>query len=99
LLVNVAQGNQSIDAVSSDLSMVGMQLRVAHPINNKEPLMMSISMPSDDLEQYSKQTPLQVTGKIVWQKKDGDKNFCGVEFANMNEASRKALKKCFDFYS
>ena len=98
LLVKLSQGNRAFDAVSSDFSMVGLRLRVSDSMNEREPLMLSLSLPNDDLKLYANQPPLQLEARIAWQKKDGDKNFCGVEFVNLDESKRTALKQCVDFF-
>jgi len=99
LLVKITQGDRELDAVSSDFSMVGLQLRMAEAVNASEPLSLSVSMPSDDLDHYSNQAPLQLSGHIAWQRKDGKKTLCGVEFDKMDETKRAAIKRCIDFYN
>ncbi len=98
LLVKIAQAGRELDAVSSDFSMLGLQLRMAEAVNQSEPLEVSVTMPGNDLEHYSSQPPLQLKGRIAWQRMEGKKHLCGVEFVNMDEPKRAALKQCFDFY-
>ena len=99
LLVKVTQRDQVLDALSSDFSMLGIRLRVAHPLQASEPLLLSISMPGDDLQQYSNQAPLRITGKLAWQKPEGDRYLCGVEFVDVDQALEAALKQCIDLYA
>ena len=99
LLVKVTQGNQSLEAVSSDFSMIGMRLRMAEEVNEHDSLKLSITVPSDDLNHYASQAPLLVTGRIAWLKKEGGKNLCGVEFVNTDDTQRKGLQQCFDYFN
>ena len=98
LLVKVMQGGRELDAVSSDFSMLGLQLRMAQTVNASEPLTVSVTVPSDDLEHYSNQPPLQLDARIAWQRMEGKKCLCGVELINMTEQKRATLKQCFEFY-
>ncbi len=99
LLVRVAQHGREQDAVSSDFSMKGLRLRIANRVDEKTALKLSIRLPSDDLNRYSSQPPVSLEGRIAWQRQDDDKYLCGVEFVNMNEQTRGAIKQCFEFFN
>jgi methyl-accepting chemotaxis protein len=98
LLVKVSQDGREVDAVSTDFSMSGMRLRIAHAVDEKKHLALSILLPDENLDRYSNQKPVQIEGHVVRQYKDGDKYLYGVEFVSMNEQNREAIKKCFEFF-
>lgn len=98
LLVKVAQGGSELEAVSSDFSMVGLRLRMSAGLNEREPVTLALSMPSDDMSTYASQPPLQIAGRVAWQHKEGERYLCGVEFVDMDERSQAALKQCFGFF-
>ena len=99
LLIKVAQGDKPLEAVSSDFSMTGLRLRLPLPLNEREPIALSIFLPKDYLDEYSTQNPLRVKGRIVRQSKSGENYLCSVEFANPNEHERDMIKKCFAFFN
>ena len=98
LLVKVAQNGNEQDAVSSDFSMVGLRLRLANPVDEKINLALSIRQPSDDLNRYASQPLISLEGRVAWQRKEGDKYLCGVEFVGMNDRKRDAIRQCFEFF-
>lgn len=98
LLVKISQDGKEQGAVSSDFSMSGLCLRIARSIDKTRPLALSLLLPSDDLNNYSSQKPVNIEGRVAWQRKDGDKYLCGVEFVKMDEQKRSAIKQCFEFF-
>ena len=98
LLVRVMQNGKEQDAVSSDFSMVGVCLRVAEPVDKKQPLTLSLRLPDDDLHKYSNQPPVDLEGRVAWLRREGEKYLCGVEFIKMNEQNKTAIKQCFEFF-
>ncbi|MFA6920802.1 MAG: methyl-accepting chemotaxis protein [Gallionella sp.] len=98
LLVKVLQNRKEQDAVSSDFSMVGLRLRVAEAVDEKQTLALSLLLPDDDLNKYSNQAPVSLEGRVAWQHKEGDKYLCGVEFVRMDNQKRAAIKQCFEFF-
>ncbi len=99
LLVRVQQGDQTIEAVTSDFSMTGMKLRLSQPMNEAEPLNLAIYLPNEDMEKYEEQEALRVKAKILWQRLENDARVCGVEFVNLDDAKRNAIKECFVFFN
>ncbi|MBI5627101.1 MAG: Tar ligand binding domain-containing protein [Nitrosomonadales bacterium] len=98
LLVKISNGGQTIEAVSSDFSLTGLRLRLPHPVNESEQADLSIYLPNEDLNQYERQEPLHIKGRILWQRKEADGYVCGVEFVNADEGKRSMIKKCFAFF-
>ena len=100
LLVLVDDQGAERDAITSDFSMTGACLRLTLPLQTKvgESLHMRIMIPSDDLREYTQQTPTEMTGSIVWQKAQDDHVYYGVRFTNENEQQRLQIERCFHFY-
>ncbi len=98
LLVKIAQGGHTIEAVSSDFSMTGMRIRLPQPVNEREQVDLSIYLPNEDLNQYEHQDVLRIKGRILRQQKEADGYICGVEFMGVDESKRNRIKKCFAFF-
>jgi methyl-accepting chemotaxis protein len=99
LRVKITQDGTTCEAVASDFSLKGLRLRLAQPLREREQLDLALYLPNDELEQYSKQEPLRINGRVAWQRKDGENHQCGVEFQNLDEAKVKLIKRCFAFYN
>jgi methyl-accepting chemotaxis protein len=99
LRVKITQDGTTFEAVASDFSLKGLRLRLTQPVREREQLELALYLPNDDLYHYEKQEPLRVRGSIAWLKKDRENYHCGVEFENVDEATVKLMKKCFEFYN
>ena len=99
LRVKASQGGEMIECLSSDISLVGLRLRLPLPVSEREPVDLLLYLPNDNLEQYEKQAPLPLKGRISWQRKEHDSHLCGVEFIDLNEGKRQMIKKCFMFFN
>ncbi len=98
LLVEVAQGGEDVEAVSRDFSLSGARLYLSTPLDTARPVDLSVYLPSDDLDQYNRQPPLQLKGRIAWQRPSGQRHLCGIEFVDMTDAQRAKMRECFDYY-
>jgi len=99
LLVKVNQGEHNLEGVTKDFSMSGMRLILSHPLEAKEKVDLGIYLPQEDLEQYKNQTPVNLVGKVAWQRIEGESHLCGVEFVDLDDDKRRYLKTCFDFFN
>lgn len=99
LLVKIAQGSQHIEGVTNDFSMTGMSLSLPHPFESKDKLNLGIYLPYEDINKYRSQTPVNLVGRIAWQRKEGDVHQCGIEFVELDESGRSYLKTCFSFFN
>lgn len=43
------------------------------------------------------QDPLRLSGKISWQRQDGENYQYGIEFTHLDELQRNRIKECFEF--
>jgi len=99
LLVRISQNNLASEAVSLDFSLTGMRLALPVCFNKNLPLDLGILLPDNDLERYSRQTPLRATGEIAWQRQEGERYLYGIQFADMDAVTRDKLKDCFAFFN
>jgi methyl-accepting chemotaxis protein len=101
LLVKVSQGGRDAEGVTKDFSMIGMKLGLSNPLelSRDQILNLSVYLPHDDLELYRNQQPVNLTGRLAWQREQGDGYLCGVEFVDLDDAKRRYLRTCFDFFN
>jgi uncharacterized coiled-coil protein SlyX len=99
LRVNVVQDNKSYESICRDFSMTGMQLRTSDRFDGNEKLRLSVFLPYDNLTDYGRQQPLQLEGKIIWQKPADSGYACGVKFEEMSSTQRQKLQTCFSYFN
>ncbi len=99
LLAEVFQGGRSFDCSSLDFSMTGMRLLLNQKLDETQPVELEVCMPKHDLNQYETQTPLKLRGRISWQRADGAKSQCGIDFTGMSGESKRKLHECFEYYN
>jgi methyl-accepting chemotaxis protein len=98
LRIVLRQGGAEYEALTTDFSMTGAQLLTHRSVNEKLPVELSIYLPHEDSESYKKQHPLLLSGRISWQRHDGEDYKCGVEFGQIGSADRELMEKCFAFF-
>lgn len=99
LLVKVGQGDRNLEGVTKDFSMTGMNLTLPNPLDKSKKLSLDIYLPRENLLQYESQVPVNLAGRVAWQRKEGGGHLCGVEFVEMDEDKSNYLKTCFDFFN
>lgn len=99
LLVSIAQGSRHLEGVTNDFSLTGMNLSLPHPLESNAKLNLSIYLPYEDMQKYESQVPVNLVGRIAWQRKEGETHLCGIEFVELDEAKRSYLKTCFSFFN
>jgi methyl-accepting chemotaxis protein len=99
LLIKIVQGSQNMEGVTNDFSLTGMKLSLPHPLEPGVNLNLGIYLPYKDMSQYESQAPVNLLGRIAWQRKEGGEQLCGVEFIELDEVKRNYLKHCFSFFN
>lgn len=99
LLVNVTQGGKEVESLAKDFSMTGLRLLLPEPVDGTKNIDMGILLPCDDHDAYMNQEPLRISGRIVWARDEKEGHLCGVEFVNQNDAQKKQIARCFEFYN
>ena len=98
LLVKVAQGDLNLEGVTRDFSLTGMNLALPNPLDKNKKINLDIYLPHEDLLQYENQIPVNLAGRVAWQRAENGSHLYGVEFVEMDENKRRYLKTCFDFF-
>ncbi|WP_047236598.1 methyl-accepting chemotaxis protein [Chromobacterium subtsugae] len=100
LLVQVDDGGQKRDATTVDFSLTGLQLRLPMPLQAKagSELPLSIQLPQDSIERYSKQQPLTLTAKLLWTRKTEEGELYGFSFGRPNPQQLAQLEQAFMFF-
>jgi methyl-accepting chemotaxis protein len=98
ILVRIEQRGEEIEALVSDLSMSGVRLMIPRLLLEGTPLKVSLHLPSDSIDGYMKQKPVELGAKLCWQRKEGDRLHCGLEFDSLNASQRSEIERIFEFY-
>jgi methyl-accepting chemotaxis protein len=100
LRVNVlADGGDAIEAVSRDLSMTGMQLRLTPPLASGQSVTLRVFLPHDNREEYERQQGLELSARVMWCRREHEHHLCGFEFVRRTAEQERALKTCFDYFN
>lgn len=96
--VHVA-GSAGAEAVATEISMKGMRLRTGAKLVEGEIYSFEIYAPIENLNEYSRQEPVTVSGRVVWYREStSNEALAGIHFRNLTEAQSTALSRCFDFF-
>ncbi len=98
LLAHVTHGTREFEAVAQDFSLSGIRLSLTEPLRQGDRVGLALFMPYDDLDRYKSQTPLRLAGHVAWQRDEGDRHLCGIEFADLDPGARGRLMDCFEYY-
>lgn len=55
--------------------------------------------PRSSLEEFRNQQPISLSGRVMWLRKDGEHTLYGIQFENLNEASRQALRQAVTYFN
>ena len=98
ILVRVAQGDDEVEALVSDLSMSGVRLTIPRLLQEGRPLKVMLHLPAESIDNYAKQAPLELLSKLCWQRKEGDRLRCGLQFESLGTEQRRGIERVFEFY-
>jgi hypothetical protein len=76
-----------------------MRLSLNTRLDDASPVELSVCLPQTELNQYKKQQPLKLRGRISWQRLEDEKNQCGIVFEAMSEEASRKLRDCFKYYN
>jgi len=101
LLVNVQRGNRNAEAVSGDLSLTGMVIRMYDNLDLKKGDNVNIQMklPAEEYSGYQQTPRITLNADIIRVKTEGKYTFCGVRFTGVDSEQKSALQKCIAFYN
>ncbi|WP_446807883.1 methyl-accepting chemotaxis protein [Methylomonas sp. 2BW1-5-20] len=102
LLAHIEIDDYVLDGVTADFSMTGACLRLPLPLpcQVNSSICIQLRIPSDNIEQYEAQLPLELDCKIVWHKNIDGEHHYGVKFSEfLSPESTNGLKACFAFFN
>ena len=99
LLVALTQGDNRQEAISTDFSLTGLRLRLPQPVDERQPVDLLLFVPHDDIQQYARQQPVPIRGRVTWHRKEDGRHTYGVEFNPPNESCQHAIRQCFAFFN
>ncbi|MES1982406.1 MAG: methyl-accepting chemotaxis protein [Pseudomonadota bacterium] len=99
LLVHATQGDRKVDCSGLDFSLTGICLMLNQQLDSSAPVELTIQLPQDDFEKYRRQVPLQITGRITWQRPENHKFLCGIAFSNLSGSDSNRLRECFKYFN
>jgi methyl-accepting chemotaxis protein len=89
LLVSAMQSGRSFECSSLDFSLTGIRLALNRKLDELNPVELAVCLPQ----------PLELRGRISWQRLEGEKNQCGIVFEDMSEEASRKLRECFKYYN
>ena len=98
LRINARYEDSLWEGTCIDLSMSGMKLRLNHEIPKDSSIQCDIYLPYQDINEYRKQKPLELTASIVWCSRQEPYYLHGLEFNNISPDQQKKLKTCFEYF-
>ena len=99
LLLRVCQGDAAYEGISQDLSMSGIRLLLKEPLASRQPIQVKLYLPYEDVDSYSKQTPLVLDGEVMHEDLQDQQYGYGVRFINLGPKQRESLRYCFEFFN
>ena len=99
MLTEVAQEGKAQEGLAMDLSMTGARLALPRNVGKELPVELRMLLPTPNVDDYQKQTPMDVKGRIAWQREEKGRMLCGVEFVGLSPDDQGRLKDCFAFFN
>ena len=102
LLVTVREeggAEVAAEALASDISVTGMQLVLPQRLKGGRPVTVNLHVPANSLDRYMQQTPLALKAAVRWQRDEGGRPHCGLEFQDLTSDQRNRVAAVFDFYN
>jgi len=92
------KGNEQ-DSLTEDLSMTGAQIVLQQPLPEKSKIKISLYLPHADLNEYQNQKVIALDAQVRWQRQDGERLLCGIEFVKITTTERQYLETVFTYYN
>ena len=101
LLVHLDDQGLKREALTADISLTGLRLRVPLPLATEvqQMLTMQLMMPLDNLDAYADQDPVNLSGRVLWRKNSPEGIFYGIELSQLTARQRQQLEQCFAYFS
>ncbi len=98
LRVNLRHAGKTYEAVSHDLSLAGMRIDLNADIPDASPVELDLYLPRPTLEEFRRQTPLKLRGRLAWKKTKSGIQQCGIAFDQLNTQQHDALKRGIQYF-
>ena len=99
LRIQVIDGNKTYEAICKDISVGGSLVRCSSLIPEGQIIKMLIYLPHEELDEYENQTPLNVSGEVLSQKRLDGIYLYGIKFVNQGEEVLQRLGSCMEFFN
>ena len=93
------ESGASLECLAMDVSLTGARLVMSRRLPENARLRLSVFLPQPDLDQYRRQQPVAINALVRWQRADGDRFLCGVEFEHPTAIEQARIKAIFAFYN
>ena len=98
LLLRVRQGDACVEAITNDISLSGAQLALTSNLEKNMPIELELFLPKDNLEDFEQSMPIRLPAELRWQRRQEDRNLCGVHFTDIGEQEQRGLRQVFEFF-
>ena len=78
--------------------MSGVRLTIPRLLQEGRPVKVMLHLPAESIDNYAKQAPLELLSKLCWQRKEGDRLRCGLQFESLGTEQRRGIERVFEFY-
>ena len=99
LRVNVRQNGLLFEGVSLDVSLSGLRVVLAESLADKQPVSLELFPPAENLDEFRRQPPLVMDGRVMWVRDQDEKHLYGVHFENLTPEARQALKRSVEYFN
>jgi methyl-accepting chemotaxis protein len=98
LRVNVSAAGKLFEGVSRDLSLSGLRLAVNASLAEKSMISLEIFTPSANIEEFRRQSPLTVKGRVMWHREEAGGPQYGIQFEGLDESRKTTLRQCLEYF-
>ena len=95
----MTEGGESQDSLTEDLSLTGMQLILNRPLAPNAEVGLQLFVPYPEMAQYKDQQPVELRARVKWQRAEGGRLLCGLQFVALSPATRERLATVFSYYN
>jgi len=99
LRVNVQHDQRLTEGVCRDISLSGLQLILGDELATKQLIDLEVFLPTESIDEFRRQSPLRVKGRVMWARPDADKFLYGIHFESLDEGGRQALKRSVEYFN
>lgn len=99
LLVQASQGGGKMECSGIDFSLAGIRLEMNEKLDDKRQVELAVYLPQEDLSKYEGQAPLNLQGRISWQRAENGKYLCGISFEGVSKEADRKMRECFIYFN